>query len=260
MSEDTQKEAGVSYVDRVLNDAQRYTRELLDENHRLRELAFGLEEEKRRLSEQLQAFRDSAERFDRQQADLQQRLQLMQSEGQRFAQQFVEVERQNSNLANLYVASYQLVGTLDRGQVLRVIQEILANLVGSEETAVLERAEDGTLALVDANGVDAPGLAGVGTGTGVIARVAASGETWIAGDDGEASGPEAALTACIPLKLEDRVTGAIAIFHLLPQKNGLEPVDRELFDLLATHAAMALYCTALHARLAATPDPRPVGA
>ena len=45
------------------------------------------------------------------------------------------------------------------------------------------------------------------------------------------------------MKLEDRVTGAIALFRLLPQKTALEAVDRELFDLLATHAAMALYCT-----------------
>jgi len=250
MSEDRPKEAGVSYVDRVLHDAQRYTRELLDENQRLRELAFGLEEDKRRLGEQLQAFRDSAERFDRQQADLQQRLQLMQSESQRFAQQFVEVERQNSNLANLYVASYQLVGTLDRAQVLQVIQEILANLVGSEETAIFERAQDGALVVVSTNGVEVQDMAGLGAGQGVVASVAASGETWIAGDGGDAAGAEATLTACVPLKLADRVTGAIAIFRLLPQKNGLEPVDRELFDLLATHAAMALYCTALHARLA----------
>jgi hypothetical protein len=250
MSEPKPKEAGVSYVDRVLHDAQRYTRELLDENHRLREIAFGLEEDKRRLAEQLQAFRESAERFDRQQADLQQRLQAIQGESQRFAEQFVEVERQNSNLANLYVASYQLVGTLDRAQVLTVIQEILANLVGSEETAVFERAEDGNLVVISTNGVAPQDLAGVGTGAGVITRVAASGETWITGDGGEGSGPEATLTACVPLKLGDRVTGAIAIFRLLPQKNGLEPVDRELFDLLATHAAMALYCTALHARLA----------
>ena len=48
-----------------------------------------------------------------------------------------------------------------------------------------------------------------------------------------------------------RVTGAIAIFRLLPQKTGFEEVDRELFELLATHAATALYCTALHARLGA---------
>ena len=43
---------------------------------------------------------------------------------------------------------------------------------------------------------------------------------------------------------------AIGIFSLLPQKLGLEPLDYELFDLLATQAAFALYCTGLHAKVA----------
>ena len=37
----------------------------------------------------------------------------------------------------------------------------------------------------------------------------------------------------------------MAIFRLLPQKTGLVALDHELFDLLATHAARALYCTEL---------------
>jgi hypothetical protein len=53
------------------------------------------------------------------------------------------------------------------------------------------------------------------------------------------------------LTLDGRVTGAIAIFKLLPQKAGIEDLDREIFELLATHAATALYCTGLHAKLAA---------
>jgi hypothetical protein len=54
----------------------------------------------------------------------------------------------------------------------------------------------------------------------------------------------------VPLRLGESTTGAIAIFRLLPQKPGLEPLDYELFDLLGTHAAAALYCTGLHARMA----------
>lgn len=250
MSKGITDESGRLYVERVRLDAQRYARELLQENENLRSLVVSLEAEKRRLGEQLQAIRDEAERFAREQADLQQRLAEMQTESRRFAEEFVHVERQNSNLANLYVASYQFVGTLDRERVLLVIQEILSNLVGSEETAVFERDETGAaLRLLASNGIEADAFARVALGQGVIGTVAQSGETWIAGDAGQpAAGPEALLSACVPLKLEDRVTGAIAIFRLLPQKRGIEPVDRELFDLLATHAAMALYCTALHQR------------
>jgi K+-sensing histidine kinase KdpD len=219
---------GRPYVERVRQDAQRYARELLADNERLRGLVLSLEADKRHLDEQLQA------------------------ESRRFAEQFEEVERQNTNLANLYVASYQLVGTLDRERVLLVIQEILANLVGTEETAVFELDEAaGALELISSNGIEPRTFAVVARGQGVIGAVAESGRTWIVGD-GAVAGAEQDLTACVPLKLEDRVTGVIAVFRLLPQKSGLAPVDRELFDLLGTHAAMALYCSGLHRRATGT--------
>ncbi len=252
MTNQKKDDSGRHYIERVRQDAHRYTHELLQENEALRGLVVSLEAEKRRLREQLQAIREETERFNREQADLQRRLIEIQSESQRFAQQFVEVERQNSNLANLYVANYQLHGTLDRERVLQVIQEILANLVGPEETAVFELDEaGGSLHLISSNGIEPHAFARVALGEGVIGKVAASGETWLAGHAGAAGGAEELLTACVPLKLEDRVTGAIAIFRLLPQKSGLEAGDRELFDLLATHAAMALYCTGLYRRVTA---------
>jgi hypothetical protein len=86
--------------------------------------------------------------------------------------------------------------------------------------------------------------------SGRIGRVAASGDNDI-GRGGTTDRPqEANLTACVPFKLDGKVTGALALFRLLPQKAAFEAVDHELFDLLATHAATALYCTSLHARLA----------
>jgi hypothetical protein len=249
MSKGITDESGRLYVERVRLDAQRYARELLKENERLRDLVVSLEAEKRRLGDQLQAIRDEAERFSREQADLHKRLTEITNDSRRFAEQFVEIERQNTNLANLYVASYQFAGTLDREKVLLLIQEILSNLVGSEETAVFELDEaGGSLRLISSNGIAPEPFARVATGQGVIGTVAVTGETWIAGDSGPAADAEKLLTACVPLKLEDKVTGALAIFRLLPQKRGIEPVDRELFDLLATHAAMALYCTGLHRR------------
>jgi GAF domain-containing protein len=55
----------------------------------------------------------------------------------------------------------------------------------------------------------------------------------------------------VPLKLGDQLVGALALFRLLPQKAGFEPLDRELFELLATHAATALYSSELRAARAA---------
>src|SRR5439155_1741475 len=77
------------------------------------------------------------------------------------------------------------------------------------------------------------------TRAGTAGRVAQQGETYAGGDD------DSDLVACIPLKLDGRVTGLIAIHRLLAHKASLEPLDHELFDLLATHAATALHCTSL---------------
>ena len=62
--------------------------------------------------------------------------------------------------------------------------------------------------------------------------------------DGEVVDEDSGLTACVPLVLDGNLIGAIAVFRLLDQKQSrLAPLDFELFDLLATHAASALYCS-----------------
>ena len=210
-----------AYVRRVSQETQRYAEELIAENHQLRMRIGALEGEHHRL----------------------------QAESDRFAGQYRELEAQNTNLANLYVASYRLHGTVDRDEVLGTIQEIVTNLVGSEELAVFE-ADEGGLRLVASTGIDPDPFRRVACGAGVIGRCARTGETFVRGDGiaGEALPAEADLSACVPLKLDGRVSGAIALFRLLPQKAALEALDRELFDLLATHAATALYCATLHAR------------
>jgi hypothetical protein len=225
----------------------------------LKELAGSFEREKLRLQEQLVAQQEEIGLHREEHVRLRCRLADIEGESRRFSEQYVEVERQNSNLANVYVASYQLHGTLERDEVLRVIHEILANLVGCEETAVLELSDDGAaLQLASSNGIDPERCRTVPLGTGAIGRAALSGELYVAGGhDSSAADPD--LTACIPLKLDGRVSGAIAVFKLLPQKPALEAIDHELFDLLATHAAVALYCTTLHARRKSAAQPGPGG-
>jgi hypothetical protein len=85
----------------------------------------------------------------------------------------------------------------------------------------------------------------------LIGRAVQTGKVYLAAKEetAGAAAEESNLTTCIPLRLDDEVIGAIAIFQLLQHKPALEELDYEMFDLLATHAATALYCTALHARL-----------
>jgi GAF domain-containing protein len=168
-----------------------------------------------------------------------------------FSSRYVDVEQQNTNLANLYVATYQLHGTLDRERVLSAIKEVIINLIGSEELAIWEITGE-ALTLLDSFGVDPDKWERIkldGDG-GLIGLVAETGQRYVAGEaDIVGGGSQESLSACIPLKLDETVIGVIGIFHLLPQKNGFEPIDLELFELLGSHAATALYCTRATSRL-----------
>jgi hypothetical protein len=232
----------------------RESHEVLRANEALRALAASLEAEMNRLHEQAIALRTENERHQKEQARLQVQLESTREESQRYSTRYTEIEQQSSNLANLYVASYRLHGTLDRQEVIDTIKEIIANLVGSEEAGLFELdPQRQALELVASFGIDPAECPPVSLGSGPIGRAAKTGEIFVADPAQPPVGPglESRLTACIPLTLDGRVTGAIAIFKLLPQKAGIEDLDRELFELLATHAATALYCTGLHAKLTA---------
>lgn len=200
---------GRPFVDKVASDTREYVQSLLEEIHRLNQTL----------------------------AD--------------FSSRYVDVEQQNTNLANLYVATYQLHGTLDRDRVLAAIKEVIINLIGSEELGIWEITGE-TLTLLDSFGIDTQqwervALDGEG---GLIGLVAETGQRYVAGEaDIIGGGSQEALSAAIPLKLDDTVIGVIGIFRLLPQKDGFEPIDLELFELLGSHAATALYCTRATSRL-----------
>jgi hypothetical protein len=207
------------------------------------------------LNNELQSHRDSILALETEKAKLQNELDTLHARtsqpSQAMAQQYAFIKEQNANLANLYVASYRLHETLSREDVLTTIQEILANMVGSEEIGIFERDPAGEkLTLLWSSGLDEPRYRTLSARAGLIGRSTTSGEIYLAKDDGRAGAlpHEDRLTACVPLKLNGNVTGAIAVFGLLQQKPALTRVDEEVFELLATHAATALYCTELHAR------------
>ena len=217
------KELLTSYVGRATEDTQRLLREVILEN------------------EKLQLRLDT----------LQRQLSDAEGESRNFAKQFAEIEERNMNLANLYVSSYQLHGTLDRSAVLESIKEILINLIGCEELAVFELSDDSAyLELVTSFGIDEEQYQSISIRDHVLGKLVCTGGTYIGGTTAS-PGDSLSVTACLPLTLDGRVTGAIVLFSLLPHKPALQELDFELFDLLGTHAATALYCTSLHLRVTA---------
>jgi hypothetical protein len=243
------------YVRKVHENTQKYLRDLLAENEKLCNLVYTLEREL------------DLQRKDR--LHVEERLAAMEAERRACLERYLNVEEQNANVSSLYVAMLRLHGSIDHADVIAAIHEIVINLVGSEELVIFETNVEGT-ALVPSSavGIDANALARVPFGKGIIGECAAAAKTFLAKDG---SGPqpregEADLTACVPLVVDGAVTGAIAIFRLLRHKTRLEAIDHELFALLGSHGANALYCTSLvrntgsrqslHARAVSEAPPR----
>jgi len=160
-----------------------------------------------------------------------------------------ESEAQVANLASLYVAVTSMHGALDRPSVLSSVQEIVTNLIGSEEMAIFETdPARGRLQLLASIGIEPGPYQAISVGDGAIGRAAATGERLIRDEGGSLTEDgDAALTACIPLKVAGRIVGVLAVFRLLPHKGSLDAIDMDLFDVLAAHAASALLFTRLYA-------------
>jgi GAF domain-containing protein len=219
MNMDQKRDSIGEYVRQVRESTHQYVKELLTENEKLLTFAVTLGQEVATLQQKLDAQTEAHESF---------------------AARFAEVEQLNSNLANLYVASYRLHGSLARADVLATLEEIVINIIGSEKFAVLEW-DEGAPRVAIAYGVDARQIDF--DLQGPWADKMTAGETWIAPNQ------DAEPLVVVPLRANDRVTGAIVIHRLLAHKPALEAFDLELFDLLATHAATALHCSKLNARV-----------
>jgi nitrate/nitrite-specific signal transduction histidine kinase len=167
----------------------------------------------------------------------------------RYEERFAEVERENHDLASLYVAAYQLHATLDPAAVVRTVVEILVNFVGAKTFAVFVVDEPrARLVAVAAHNVDRevlaqPALGSPGLGEQALAERPSYTEFEPAAPDPRADPPR----VVVPLRMGEKSVGALAIWELLAHKGALDSVDYELFNLLAAHAASALEA----ARLAA---------
>lgn len=238
----------------VFKKGAEFTQELLKENERLRYRIVKLEETLKDkghppVAETPDALvlKKKIEALEQEKEEILGRIKLVEEENQNFANRYVEIEEENNMLANLYIASYQLHSTLDFKEVLKIILEIVINLIGAEEFGVLLLDEKtNRLEPVASEGVATSELPSVEVGKGIIGEAVKSGENYfIDSMEGYQRDFEKPLV-CIPLKIKDHVIGVIAIYKLLSQKDEFTSVDYELFTLLAGHAATAVFSSRMY--------------
>lgn len=240
----------------LLNSTKEFTEELLKENERLRfklasqqsgEAPVGNEEAQRRI----QALNARIKMLEENLQSLEHKFRQAEEENKDFANRYIEIEEQNNNLANLYVASYQLHSTLDFNEVVRIVMEIIINLIGAETFCVMlldEKTND--LRMVANEGLDEYKNERIQIGTGKIGNVSKTGEAYYINQELESIGGVDFYNplACIPLKIKEHVIGVISIYKLFVQKEGFTAVDYELFSLLAGHAATAIFSSRLYSQ------------
>lgn len=178
--------------------------------------------------------------------DLEGRLDARDRDREELTQRLVEAEHQLGRLMNLYVATFQLHATLDPTEVQATIAEIAVDLLGAERFALLLR-EDGSkdceIALARGLEHDNSGLY--------------DGERYSGGDplvdaaleDGVLRmGPDefSEVIAAVPLRVQDAIVGVLVVLKLFDHKSILRAEDRDLLDLLAAHAASALFAARVY--------------
>ena len=231
-----------------------FTKELVEENAKLRRRIVEIESRQNEAAQSGSEWHklrvellEKIRNLEGERSDVLERMQALEEENRQFASRFVEVEEENNNLANLYVASYQLHSTLNVAEVVKIIIEIVINLVGAQTFAVYVHDEKtGLLEAVAAEGEDVAVFPSMPLGEGFVGGAVAAGATRCSGE--LASEDFSKPIVAIPLRVNERPVGAIAIFELLAQKEGLTPLDHELFTLLAGHAATAIFAAQLHSQ------------
>jgi len=229
-----------------------FTQELLRENEKLRYKLVRLEESLK-SAQGVQGDSEKAqmqlriEDLEKEKQEILNRIRQVEEENLDFANRYVEIEQENNNLANLYIASYQLHSTLDFREVLQIIVEIIINLIGAEEFAIMLLDEKtNKLQAVCSEGLELSDLPTVGIGEGIIGQMAKTGENYFIDDLDAYEKDLLHPIVCIPLKIKEHVIGVIVIYKLLIQKSQFAEVDFELFSLLAGHAATAIFSSKLY--------------
>ena len=182
--------------------------------------------------------------------DLSARLADVESDREELSTKLAEYEQQVGRLMNLYVATYQLHATLDPSEVQATIAEIAINLLGAERFVLLFWKKEGTEPSSDcevafAQGMedDHSGLYPNGVYSGgdpAVDATLADGVLRIGPIDGSQA------LACVPLTVQGATVGALVILKLFDHKAMLRPEDRDLLDLIAAHAASALFAARVY--------------
>jgi nitrate/nitrite-specific signal transduction histidine kinase len=253
VKEDEKGKARAEEFMQIFKKGAEFTQDLLKENERLRVQILQLQEGQAGTSPEdsqdavVLKLQEKITSLEQEKSQILAQIKRVEEENADFANRYVDIENENNMLANLYIASYQLHSTLDFNEVLQIITEIVINLIGAEEFAIMLLDEKvNKLHAVATEGLQKEDIPKIELGEGIIGQMAKTGENYFIDDMEHYQKDMTNPLVCIPLKIKEHVIGVIVIYCLLEQKSRFAEVDYELFTLLAGHAATAIFSSKLY--------------
>ena len=153
------------------------------------------------------------------------------------------LERENGDLASLYVAQTQLHASLDAAEVVRVILEIGLNFIGAQRFAIYLVDRAGRLRALAAEGIDPDTLPPVDPDDSGAIGAAFAGAPLIIDAEAPVVRREPGTSdpsVCCPLRARGKVIGVLAIWCFLRQKQHITDLDRRLLELMSDGGGHAL--------------------
>jgi hypothetical protein len=243
-----------AFIQQFFRKGAQLTQELLEENERLRARITEIEADSARLRAHLasdEAIREllrKIEQLEKEKQDLVSCSAKMAEVSDRFSTRHAEVESELANLANLYVATSQLHGAHSVRGVLRNLKELLAQFVGAAAFGVYLLSDAGDeLVAVATEGVNAAEASRLPLAEGPVGKAFSKGEIVYGTRRDLARGDLGDPAAAIPLSMDGRTVGVIAIYGMLEQKTEFVNIDVEIFKLLGSQAVPALVSARLFA-------------
>lgn len=248
------KEEREAFVRQFLRRGFELTEDVLAENRALREQVQRAQEDNARLRAALasaDAIKDLIKRIDGLEAernDLVSQSTSLAEITRRSEERTNEVEQELHDLANLYIASSHLHATLSVRGVVRHMRELLQQLLGAERYAIFVLREPDRASVLVAEGIDVGTVVVVGEGP--IGTAIATGRSRVVDGPPQPPGTLESPLAVIPLRVRERVLGAIVVVSVFEQKERWAAVDHELLDLMGAQAGIALVSARLFAGVA----------
>jgi hypothetical protein len=167
---------------------------------------------------------------------------ILQADAAEFLKHSLAHTPQLGTWTKLYAASQTLLRAMQEERVLAALVEICSNLLACEQLVIVEIERRTVVRFLAEEGLLREKREALIQNARLLEPRIAPGAAWVPSDSGQGDAALAPLgiSALVPLWKDQRSTGAMVLFQLLPQRRGFDGEDRQVLQLLSLYAGPCL--------------------